>query len=63
MRLVPEGDNWIISTGPLFEALLDDLGRNLPVATISRRFHNGLVEEFVQLVTLLRKKAALHLCA
>ena len=59
MRLVPEGDNWIISTRPLFEALLDDLGRNLPVAALSRRFHNGLVEGFVELATLPRKKAAL----
>src|ERR1019366_2769455 len=58
MRLVPEGNNWIISTRPLFEALLDDLGRNLPVAAISRRFHNGLVEGFVELATLLRKKTA-----
>ncbi len=59
MRLVLEGANWIISTRPLFEALLDDLGRNLPVAAISRRFHNGLVEGFVELATRLRKKAAL----
>jgi hydrogenase maturation protein HypF len=58
MRLVPEGDHWIISTRPLFEALLDDLGRNLPVAAISRRFHNGLVEGFVELATLLRNKIA-----
>ena len=29
-------------------------------AAISRRFHNGLVEGFVQLATLLRKKTALH---
>src|SRR5260370_6625859 len=59
VSLVPEGDHWIISTRPLFEALLDDLDRNLPVAAISRRFHNGLVEGFVELATLLRKKAAL----
>jgi len=60
LELVPEGDRWIIGTRPLFEALLDDLGRNLPVAAISRRFHNGLVGGFVQLATLLRKKTALH---
>src|ERR1019366_2615196 len=58
MKLVPEDDRWIVSTRPLFEALLDDLGRNLPVAAISRRFHNGLVEGFVELATLLRKKTA-----
>ena len=60
MKLVPEDDHWIVSTRPLFEALLDDLGRNLPVAAISRRFHNGLVEGFVELATLLRQKTALR---
>jgi hydrogenase maturation protein HypF len=60
LELVPDGDSWIIGTRPLFEALLDDVGRNLPVAAISRRFHNGLVEGFVQLATLLRKKTALR---
>jgi len=44
----------------MFEALLRDLGQKLPAATISRRFHNGLVEGFVQLATLLRTKTALN---
>ena len=60
LKLPPDGDGWIIGTRPLFEALLDDLGRNLPAAAISRRFHNGLVEGFVQLATLLRNKTTLH---
>jgi len=60
LELVQDGDSWIISTRPMFEALLDDLGQNLPVPAISRSFHNGLVEGFVQLATLLRKKTALH---
>jgi hydrogenase maturation protein HypF len=60
LELVPDADNWIICTRPLFKALIDDLGRNVPVAAISRRFHNGLVEGFVQLATLLRKKTALN---
>jgi len=60
MTLVPDGDHWIISTRLLFEALLDDLGRSLPVAVISRRFHNGLVEGLVGLATFLRKKNALN---
>src|SRR5271169_6851561 len=59
LELVPENDYWIISTRPLFEALLDDLGRDLPVSTISRRFHNGLVEGFVRLAALLREKTSL----
>jgi hydrogenase maturation protein HypF len=60
MKLVTEDGHWIVSTRPLFEALLDDLGRNLPVGAISRRFHNGLVEGFVELATLLRNKTALN---
>jgi len=60
MELLPENGQWIIGTRPLFEALLDDLGQNLPVAVISRCFHNGLVKGFVQLATLLRKKTALN---
>ena len=60
MKLLPEHDHWIVSTRPLFEALLEDLGRNIPVGTISRRFHNGLVEGFVQLATLLQQKTALN---
>ncbi|MGD0790824.1 MAG: carbamoyltransferase HypF [Terriglobales bacterium] len=60
MKLLTEGDPWIIGTRPLFESLLHDLGRNLPVAAISRRFHNGLVEGFVELATLLRNKTTLN---
>ncbi len=63
MQLVPEGDHWdhwIIGTRPMFEALLADLSRNVPAATISRRFHNGLVEGLVELATCLRKKTALN---
>ena len=60
IKLVPEGEHWIVSTEPLLDALLDDLGRNVPVAAISRRFHNGLVEGFVELATRLRDKTTLH---
>jgi hydrogenase maturation protein HypF len=60
MKLLPDpasGDSrWTISTRPMFEALLEDLGHNVPVAAISRRFHNGLVECFVELAILLRKR-------
>lgn len=60
LDLVPDGDNWIISSRPAFDALLQDLGQNLPVPAISQRFHNGLVEAFVQLAILLRNKTALN---
>jgi hydrogenase maturation protein HypF len=57
---VTEVEHWIIGTRPMFEALLEDLVRSVPTATISRRFHNGLVETFLQVATLLRKKTALN---
>jgi hydrogenase maturation protein HypF len=60
LKLLPDVDHWIISTRPMFEALLDDLGRNVPIGMISRRFHNSLVESFVELATILRKKTDLH---
>ncbi|MFY9844829.1 MAG: carbamoyltransferase HypF [Terriglobales bacterium] len=66
MKIVVEDDHWILSTRPMFEALLNDVdldpdrARSVPVATISRRFHNGLVECFVEVASLLRKKTDLR---
>jgi hydrogenase maturation protein HypF len=60
LGLVPDGDGWIISTRPLFEAILDDLLRNIPVGEISRRFHDGLVSTFVRIAGFLREKTALN---
>ena len=60
ITLVPEGEHWILSTRPMFEAVLDDLGRNVSAATISRRFHDGLVECLVELAVLLRTKTSLN---
>jgi hydrogenase maturation protein HypF len=60
LELSPQGDGWVIGTRALFEALLDDLSQNLPVASISRRFHNGLVEGFVQLATRVRNQTGFH---
>ncbi len=59
LKLVPEDAHWIISARPLFEALLNDLGRQVPVSTMSRRFHDGLVECFVEVAELLRDKTSL----
>jgi hydrogenase maturation protein HypF len=59
LRILPDGEHWIISTRPLFEAVLDDLGRGLAAGEISQRFHDGLVEGFIRLATLLREKTAL----
>ncbi len=60
VELTSDGGHWIICTWAMFETLLRDLGRDLPTGTLSRRFHNGLVQGFVRLATLLREKTALN---
>jgi len=59
-ELVPEGEGWTIDTRGLFEALLRDLGRDVSLADISRRFHNGLVEVLAELASRLREKSGLQ---
>ncbi|MBZ5573573.1 MAG: carbamoyltransferase HypF [Acidobacteriia bacterium] len=59
LELLPDGQNWVISTQPLFEALLEDLGKSVPPGIISRRFHNGLAEAFAQLACVVREKTGL----
>jgi hydrogenase maturation protein HypF len=54
-ELVPEHNAWIISTRPLFEAIVRDLASNTPAGMISARFHNGLIDIFVSLANLLRQ--------
>ena len=59
MELVLEGEKWIVSTRTLFQALLEDLRRNVPIGVISRRFHNGLVEALARIANLLRETTGL----
>ena len=60
LRFLSDGENWILSTRDLIEALLEDLEQRIPVAVISRRFHDGLVEGFVELASRLREKSGLN---
>ncbi|MBV8052196.1 MAG: carbamoyltransferase HypF, partial [Acidobacteriaceae bacterium] len=57
--LMPDGDGWIIGTRPLFAAVLSDLRKKTIVGDISRRFHNGLAQVFVQIAELVRERTAL----
>ena len=58
--LVAEDDGWIIDTRTLFEAVLNDLAREIPVGDISRRFHNGLVGVLCEVATRLRERSRLE---
>jgi len=51
---------WQIDTSPLFGAIVADLRRKVCAETISRRFHNGLVETLVHLACLLRQESTVN---
>jgi len=52
--------HWQVHTAPLFRAIVEDLRRKVPRETISRRFHNGLVETLARLACLLRQESSIH---
>jgi hydrogenase maturation protein HypF len=53
----------IISTRPLFEELIEDVLRQRTRSEISRKFHNALVNVFVQIAENLRDHTSLnHVC-
>jgi len=54
-----EHDTHIISTRPMFAALLRDLSMKVQPGIISARFHNGLLELFLGLANTLRKRTTL----
>ncbi len=58
-EVVPNGEGWIISTRPLFEAMIADLDGKRPISAISRRFHDGLVDVFLRVADLLRQRTSL----
>ena len=59
VTLEANDDHWIISAKLMFQTLVDDLTNGVSAGTISRRFHNGLVQAFVRIAKLLRERTAL----
>ena len=59
-QLLQESGPGIISTRPMFEELLEDVLRGTPVSDVSRKFHNGLVNIFVEIVRTLRDRTSLN---
>jgi hydrogenase maturation protein HypF len=60
VELVAEGVGWIMDTRALFEALLNDIAREVSAGDISRRFHNGLVEVLVEVAKRLRQQSGIE---
>jgi hydrogenase maturation protein HypF len=59
-RLLPGQDSLIISTRPMFEGLVEDICQHRSTAEISQKFHNGLVNVFVQIAAKLREHTSLN---
>jgi hydrogenase maturation protein HypF len=55
LKIMTDGDSWIIDTKPLFAELVDDLRRELPVPMISAKFHQGLVEVLSRIAQQIRE--------
>lgn len=60
MELLTDEGCWTIGTKPLFEALIEDLGHGIPISTISRRFHDGLIDSFSKIADHLRQRTSLN---
>ncbi len=50
----------VLSTRPLFQAIITDLRASVPVSVISRRFHNGLVDAFVGVARDVRVRTGIN---
>jgi hydrogenase maturation protein HypF len=59
MDLTTQGSTRIIDTRRTFEKIVNDLEQGVPVATISQRFHNALIEVFSRLANLIRTETGL----
>jgi hydrogenase maturation protein HypF len=57
--LVVQNGVHVIDTRRLFEQILTDLDSGLPVSTVSRRFHNGLIAAFTSLAESIRTQSLL----
>lgn len=50
----------LINTRRMFGELIEGVSRGTPVSAISRKFHNGLVNIFVEIARILRDRTALN---
>jgi len=53
-------DRWQIGARPSIAAIVEDIQRGVPLGTISRRFHNALVETLALLASKLRESSSLN---
>ena len=58
--LIQDGPSWQIGTRLVFQWLLRDIQRHERIEDISRRFHNGLADLFVELAENLRQQNSLN---
>ncbi|MGC1969119.1 MAG: hypothetical protein WA673_21840, partial [Candidatus Acidiferrales bacterium] len=60
LEICRQDECWQIDPSSLFGAIVEDLRRKVCTETISRRFHNGLVETLARLACLLRQESSIN---
>jgi hydrogenase maturation protein HypF len=55
-----KGGCWVMSTRPLFDAIISDIKNHLSTRCISQRFHNGLIEAFSEATIRARAERNIH---
>jgi hydrogenase maturation protein HypF len=60
LTLLPGATSTIISTRQMFEALVEDVCQRRPLTELSLKFHNGLVNVFVQIAGKVREATSLN---
>jgi hydrogenase maturation protein HypF len=51
---VSTSESWVISPAPVFQGIVEDLRRNVPVGRISARFHNGIAQMVLDVLVAMR---------
>jgi len=54
-----QATHWVMGTRDLFAGIVRDLQDGSPIAVISQRFHNGLVQAFVRAALLARQRTGM----
>jgi hydrogenase maturation protein HypF len=60
LAIEQSGEEWIVRTFPLFDALVKDIQSHISVEVMSARFHLGLVNVLERLAVQLRHETALN---
>jgi len=63
LEVIQTSQPWLICTRPMLESLIGDLRQGISAGTIARRFHNGLVNVFVNVaIAVMQNRGLKRVC-